>query len=117
MMHLHHPMMANRNPTLVYLRVSTAEQDTDSQENQVMDYCRARDYANPIIFRDSISGSISVRPGLEELLARVRRGGVQCVITYKLDRLGRSLTHLAMLVGEFQALNVALICTSQGIDT
>jgi hypothetical protein len=34
-----------------------------------------------------------------------------------LDRLGRSLTHLAIIVGELQMRNVALICTSQGIDT
>jgi DNA invertase Pin-like site-specific DNA recombinase len=38
-------------------------------------------------------------------------------VTYKLDRLGRSLTHLAIIPGELQMRNVALICTSQGIDT
>lgn len=34
-----------------------------------------------------------------------------------LDRLGRSLTHLGIIVGELQMRNVALICTSQSIDT
>ena len=110
-------MNTTKSPTLVYLRVSTAEQETDSQEHQVMEFCRARDWTVPIIFRDAASGAISNRPGLEALLAQVRKGGVQRVVTYKLDRLGRSLTHLALLVGEFQARNVALICTSQGIDT
>lgn len=38
-------------------------------------------------------------------------------MTYKLDRLGRSITHLALIVRELQRRNVALICTSQGIDT
>ena len=51
------------------------------------------------------------------MLAQVRAGGVHQVVTYKLDRLGRSLTHLAIIVGELQMRNVALICTSQGIDT
>ena len=47
----------------------------------------------------------------------MRAGGVHQVVTYKLDRLGRSLTHLAIIIGELQLRNVALICTSQGIDT
>ncbi len=51
------------------------------------------------------------------MLAQVRAGGVHQVVTYKLDRLGRSLMHLAIIVGELQMRNVALICTSQGIDT
>ena len=110
-------MNVTKNPTIVYLRVSTAEQDTDSQEHQVLEYCRNRGWQPPLILRDAASGASASRPGLEQLLARVRGGGVHQVVTYKLDRLGRSLTHLAIIVGELQMRNVALICTSQGIDT
>ncbi len=110
-------MNATKNPTIVYLRVSTAEQDTDSQEHQVLEYCRIRGWPPPLIFRDAASGVATSRPGLEQMLAQVRGGGVHQVVTYKLDRLGRSLTHLAIIVGELQLRNVALICTSQGIDT
>jgi DNA invertase Pin-like site-specific DNA recombinase len=110
-------MNATKNPTIVYLRVSTAEQETDSQEHQVLEYCRVRGWQPPVIFRDAASGASSSRPGLEQMLAQVRAGGVHQIVTYKLDRLGRSLTHLAIIVGELQMRNVALICTSQGIDT
>ena len=110
-------MNATKNPTIVYLRVSTAEQETDSQEHQVLEYCRVRGWQPPVIFRDAASGTSSSRPGREQMLAQVRAGGVHQVVTYKLDRLGRSLTHLAIIVGELQMRNVALICTSQGIDT
>lgn len=110
-------MNATKNPTIVYLRVSTAEQETDSQEHQVLEYCRVRGWQPPVIFRDAASGASSSRPGLEQMLAQVRAGGVHQVVTYKLDRLGRSLTHLAIIVGELQMRNVALICTSQGIAT
>ena len=109
--------MNTKNPTIIYLRVSTAEQETDSQEHQVLEYCGVRGWQSPRIFRDAASGATSTRPGLEDLLAHVRAGGVHQVVTYKLDRLGRSLTHLAIIVGELQMRNVALICTSQGIDT
>jgi putative DNA-invertase from lambdoid prophage Rac len=109
--------MNTKNPTIIYLRVSTAEQETDSQEHQVLEFCRVRGWQSPQIFRDSASGAATTRPGLEDMLAQVRAGGVHQVVTYKLDRLGRSLTHLAIIVGELQMRNVALICTSQGIDT
>jgi DNA invertase Pin-like site-specific DNA recombinase len=39
------------------------------------------------------------------------------IVCFKLDRLGRSLAHLAQIVGEFAAHRVALVCPSQGIDT
>lgn len=109
--------MNTKNPTIVYLRVSTTEQETDSQEYQVLEYCKVRGWQNPIILRDAASSATTSRPGLETMLAHVRAGGVHQVVTYKLDRLGRSLTHLAIIVGELQVRNVALLCTSQGIDT
>ena len=105
--------MNTKNPTIVYLRVSTTEQETDSQEYQVLEYCKVRGWQNPIILRDAASGATTSRPGLETMLAHVRAGGVHQVVTYKLDRLGRSLTHLAIIVGELQVRNVALLCTSQ----
>ena len=38
-------------------------------------------------------------------------------MVFKLDRLGRSLPHLALILDELQRHAVALIATSQGIDT
>jgi DNA invertase Pin-like site-specific DNA recombinase len=101
----------------VYLRVSTVDQNTEAQEYQVLDFCRRRGWRSPRVFRDSACGVSNHRPGLDSMLSFVRAGSVRHVVTYKLDRLGRSLTHLAILVGEFQTRNVGLICTSQGIDT
>ena len=109
--------MKTKHSTIVYLRVSTAEQETDSQEHQVLEYCRVRGWPEPLVLRDAASGATTGRPGLEAMLTLVRAGGVHQVVTYKLDRLGRSLTHLAIIVNELQTRNVALICTSQGIDT
>src|SRR5260370_31544606 len=54
---------------------------------------------------------------LEPMMTAVRQGRIDVLAVYKLDRLGRSLQHLAQLVGEFEAHGTALIATSQGIDT
>ena len=47
----------------------------------------------------------------------VRRGKVDVILAFKLDRLARSLSHLAQIIAELQAHGVALVCPSQGIDT
>jgi DNA invertase Pin-like site-specific DNA recombinase len=50
-------------------------------------------------------------------MADARRGKLDLVVCFKLDRLGRSLPHLAQIVGELTTHRVALVCPSQGIDT
>ena len=47
----------------------------------------------------------------------VRRGKIGVLVCFKLDRLGRSLSHLAQIIEEFVVHSVALIVPSQGIDT
>ena len=50
-------------------------------------------------------------------MKEVRRGRVDVIVAYKLDRLGRSLAHLAQLIGEMAAHRTALVIPAQGIDT
>ncbi len=104
--------------TAIYSRVSTDKQTHESQLCEIRDYCRRRGWNDTQEFSDVMSGGAKfTRRGLDDLMARVRRGQVDVIICFKLDRLGRSLAHLAQLAAELIAHNVALICTSQGIDT
>src|SRR5205823_3495067 len=66
---------------------------------------------------DKASGARFSRSALDALMAEVRSGRVDVLAVYKLDRLGRSLQHLAQLIAEFETHGTALIATSQGIDT
>src|SRR6266480_3746243 len=66
---------------------------------------------------DTASGAKTSRQGLDQLMKLVRRGRVDVIVYYKLDRLGRSLPHLAQIITELDQHNVAIIVTSQGIDT
>ena len=100
----------------IYTRVSTERQSHDSQLAELHDYCRRRGWTNVTEYRDVISGARFTRQGLDRLMADVRRR-LDVVVCSKLDRLGRSLPHLAQLVAELTAHGVALVCTSQGIDT
>jgi putative DNA-invertase from lambdoid prophage Rac len=101
----------------IYTRVSTDKQTHDSQLNELREYCRRRDWTRITEYADVISGAKFSRTGLDRLMADVRRGKLDVVICFKLDRLGRSLPHLAQIVAELTAHRVALVCPSQGIDT
>jgi DNA invertase Pin-like site-specific DNA recombinase len=99
------------------VRVSSADQRTDSQTEELEPFCQSRGYSKVRLFVEHESGAKVTRPKLDAMMSEVRAGRVARVVVYKLDRLGRSLTHLALILDELQRLGVPLICTSQGIDT
>src|SRR5437660_3536271 len=102
----------------VYGRVSTDAQNHASQLREVRAYVRRRwPKAEASEYLDKVSGERFSREGLDALMTAVRQGRVDVLAVYKLDRLGRSLQHLAQLIGEFEAHGTALVATSQGIDT
>ncbi len=103
--------------TAIYARVSTASQTPDSQLEELREYCARRGWQDAQEVTDCVSGGVQSRAGLDGLMAQVRRGKVATIVAYKLDRLARSLAHLAQLIGELQSHGTALICPSQGIDT
>ena len=69
-----------------YARVSTQDQNPDLQRDALAAVGCAR------VFDDTASGARAERPGLAEALDYVRDGDV--LVVWKLDRLGRSLSHL-----------------------
>src|SRR5438874_11291387 len=103
---------------IIYGRVSTADQCHDSQLVKVQDYCTKRwPRATAVVICDTASGAKTSRVGLDSLMHLVRRNKVDVVACFKLDRLGRSLPHLAQIISELDQNNVAIVATSQGIDT
>jgi putative DNA-invertase from lambdoid prophage Rac len=101
----------------IYCRVSTDRQGHELQLAELRGYCARRGWGDVTEYIDTISGAKFSRTGLDALMARVRKGKVDAVLCFRLDRLGRSLGHLAQLIGELTANRVALIIPGQGIDT
>lgn len=95
-----------------YARVSTDEQNLDLQiEALRADGCE-------LICEDKASGAAPDRAGLADALGRCAAGDV--LVVWKLDRLGRSLIDLVVMVEALQARGAGLkILTGQGaqIDT
>jgi DNA invertase Pin-like site-specific DNA recombinase len=101
----------------IYLRVSTDKQTTSAQRQELREICKRRGWGGVIEYEDVISGAKFTRVGLDKMMAEVRRGRLDVVLCYKLDRLGRSLVSVAQLIGEMLSNKVALVIPGQGIDT
>jgi Resolvase, N terminal domain len=82
---------------IIYARVSTDKQNHDSQLQDLRVYCTRHGWTEVEEISAVISGAKSSRKGLDRLMAAVRRGKVDIVVCFKLDRLGRSLSHLAQI--------------------
>jgi DNA invertase Pin-like site-specific DNA recombinase len=92
-----------------YARVSTLEQEMALQ----LDALRAAGCDR--IFEDRASGAKTDRPGLTQALAFVREGDV--LVTWKLDRLARSLPHLIETVNQLEECGAGLQSLTEAIDT
>ena len=102
--------------TACYSRVSTNNQTHASQDNAVIEYCTRNGFENVKVFQEVASGAKN-RPILNELLEMVRAGKVRRVITFKLDRLGRSLPDLLATIDIFSKFNTEFISIQDGINT
>lgn len=92
-----------------YARVSTAEQDLALQHDALQAAGCGK------VFEDCASGAKTNRPGLQEALAYVRKGDV--LVVWKLDRLGRSLSHLIETVTDLASRGVGFRSITEAIDT
>lgn len=92
-----------------YARVSTQDQKLDLQIDALK-----REGCKPI-FKEKMTGKRGSRPELDKALARLQKGDE--FIVWKLDRLGRSLKHLASVLYDLQARGVKFRSISDGIDT
>jgi len=96
-----------------YMRVST------DGDRQVLDLQRDALLSAGVdarhLFEDRVSGSRGDRAGLTKALAFLRPS--DCLIVWKLDRLGRSLPHLLTTVTDLKARGIAFRSLTEQMDT
>lgn len=97
------------NQTFGYARVSTADQNTDTQLDALQKFGCDR------IFQEKISGLSVQRPALDEMLGLLRSGDT--VVVSRFSRLGRSRDHLINLIGSFSERGVIFKALDLGIDS
>jgi DNA invertase Pin-like site-specific DNA recombinase len=101
----------------IYARVSTVEQTTANQLIELRRYVEARGWAVQEFVDDGVSGARESRPALDELVKAAKRRRFDTLVVWRLDRLGRNLRHLILLLDELTALGVGFVSLGEGIDT
>lgn len=96
-----------------YMRVSSESdrQSTDLQRDALL--TAGVDIRH--LFEDRASGAKDDRAGLTKVLDFVRPGDV--LVVWKLDRLGRSLSHLLSIINTLKEKQVAFRSLTEGMDT
>lgn len=93
-----------------YARVSTEDQKLDLQKNALQKAGCEK------IFEDfGYSGIKNNRPKLKEALDNLKKGDV--FVVWKLDRLGRSLSHLVEMISGFSKQGIQFKSLTENIDT
>lgn len=92
-----------------YARVSTPDQSLDLQVDALQEAgCEE-------IYKEIASGAKTDRPELDKLLDYIRGGDT--VFIWKLDRLGRSMSHLLQIVEQLEKKGAGFVCINEKIDT
>ncbi len=112
----------------VYTRKSSEEgldmafNSLDAQREAGIDYIKSQKHqgwtAIATAYDDGgYSGGSTDRPGLQRLLDDIRKGRVDVVVVYKVDRLSRSLADFARLMQTFDEHNVSFVSVTQQFNT
>lgn len=92
-----------------YARVSTHEQNLDLQTDAL------HQAGCTHIYSDHLSGAKAARPGLEQALGALQSGDI--LVVWRLDRLGRSLKELILIVESLDQRGIELLSLQESLAT
>ena len=96
--------------TAVYLRVSTSQQDVQSQGDRVREYLKGHGITGARWFVDQgVSGATMVRPKFGDLQNAIFDGQIKRVIMYSLDRMSRVLIEGLIEIEKWRKCGVTLV--------
>ena len=96
----------------IYARVSTVEQAPENQLQELRRYVQARGWTAVEYVDHGVSGAKDRRAALDRLVADATRRRFDVLVCWRLDRLGRNLRHLILLLDDLSALGVARLSRS-----
>jgi DNA invertase Pin-like site-specific DNA recombinase len=104
----------------LYVRVSKDRQHSENQERELIELAARMGWEIVNVYRDEgISGAKGrdERPAFDALCIDAARRRFDMVMTWSVDRLGRSLQDLVGFLSEMHALGIDLLLHQQGLDT
>src|SRR6478736_47798 len=104
----------------IYLRVSRDDQTTENQRLVLVRVAEHRGWLIVQIYEDQgISGAKGrdQRPAFDTMLKDAVRRRFDILLVWSIDRLGRSVLHVANALAKLDAAGIRLYCDQQGIDS
>lgn len=108
---------------VAYMRVSTEKQaeegnGLESQKRDIENYCKKNEYIIADYYiDDGYTGANMDRPELQRLISDCVAKRIKCVVTFKLDRLSRSMVDGIYIIERvFQANNILFKCVHDSIS-
>ena len=108
----------------VYIRVSTEDQAREGfslreQKEKLLQLCSFKGYEVFKVYEDAgISAKdMEHRPAFQEMLADMKKGKINYIVAYKLDRVTRSIRDLEELIYQLEQYNCYLVCDRDDVNT
>ena len=98
-----------------YVRVSSRQQNQQMQEDAIAAWGKVNGVTVKL-YRDKATGKTMDRPGWTKLEAAIQAGKVKTLVTWKLDRLGRTVSGLVKLFADLRGRGVKLVSITEGFD-
>lgn len=101
----------------IYMRVSTQRQQTEAQRAGIEAWIKKNKYpeAKLIWFEDKATGATLERPAFKRLLAAVKKGSIQKIITFEISRLSRDFVDTLTLMRTLSEHSVELEIPDRGV--
>ena len=82
------------------------------QKEKLLQLCKFKEYEVFKVYEDAgISAkNIKDRPAFQEMLADMKKGKINYIVAYKLDRVTRSVRDLEELIAQLELHNTYLVC-------
>ena len=117
-------MNEERKVAGIYIRVSTENQVREGfslgeQKEKLLQLCKFKEYEVFKVYEDAgISAKdMAHRPAFQEMLADMKKGKINYIVAYKLDRVTRSVRDLEELIAVLEKYNTYLVCDRDDVNT
>lgn len=108
----------------IYIRVSTEDQSRHGfslpqQKENLEALCKYKGYEIYKVYQDAgISAKdMEHRPAFQKMLGDMRKGKINYIVAYKLDRVTRSVRDLEELISELEKYHCYLVCERDDVNT
>ena len=102
-------MVQPKKKCAIYCRVSTADQNTDRQEKELLEYAQKMDYEIYGVFTEIASGAKNDRKERAKIIKLAQARKIDIVLVTETTRWGRSTQDLLSTVQELESRGVSLV--------